>query len=438
VQQAARNVQNDVGGIMRRFIILAAVAIILVAAIGVYARRARYVASTTTPASAMAVPAQYKDLHGQLAALLQQDETLLQSVEHDSAALAGQRQPRIVFGAELPIVNANRGTALLNPATVPANYQYLQALKRLGVRGVTMAISYPVLIPSFPDHDRYLAVYRQVAAQVRQLGMTLDVESHVIFTDTTYSTIKFDFSKVPYARFESEMHGMIQTIIDQLHPTYLNVLGEPDTMTRLTGYRQVSDLAGSVQYLQTVLAGIKRGKTLIGAGNGTWLSPDYAQSFAALPSIDFIALHFYPLTTGTMRNAMAMVQAAQQHHKRVIMDELWLYKSTGSRAASTSPRQGIGSTADVFRLDHFSFWQPQDQQYLDILARFARAEGIEYISPFWSMYFFGYLAYNSTTANMSYRELVQINSQAILHNLKSQQVSQTGTYYKRLIARYGT
>jgi hypothetical protein len=189
--------------------------------------------------------------------------------------------------------------------------------------------------------------------------------------------------------------------------------------------------------LQTVLAGIKRGQTLIGAGSGTWLSPDYAQSFAALPSIDFIALHFYPLTTATMSNAVALVAAAKQHHKRLIMDELWLYKTTGRQPASTSPRQGIGSTADVFRLDHFSFWQAQDQQYLDILARFARAEGIEYISPFWSMYFFGYLGYNSTTAKMSYGQLVQTNSREILRNLKSQQVSQTGAYYKKLVARYG-
>src|SRR5581483_7685331 len=129
----------------------------------------------------------------------------------------------------------------LIPSALPSTILYLNGLKRLGIKGVTVALQYPLFTPSFPNYDQYLAFYKQVAAQVRKLHMKLEIEAHLLFANTPFSSLTFDWSKLSYSQFESGFRQMQQTIIDQLHPDFLSILGEPDTAAKLTGFSQFND-----------------------------------------------------------------------------------------------------------------------------------------------------------------------------------------------------
>lgn len=53
----------------------------------------------------------------------------------------------------------------------------------------------------------------------------------------------------------------------------------------------------------------------------------------------------------------------------------------------------------------FSFCSPLDQKFLASIVKSAGLKNIEYISPFWTTYFFGYLDYNPNIAHLSCNQL---------------------------------
>jgi hypothetical protein len=387
-------------------------------------------ASAASGATTPQVPDQYRDLYNGLKAQLDAANAQLNKLDH------GQTYP-ITFGAELQTANSNLGARLIDSRMTPVNNQYLDGLKRLGVQGVTIDVAYPVFTPNYPDYSKYLSYYKDVVAQIRKRGMKLDVEAHVIFTNTPFSSIKVDYSHMTFTQYESALHQMDQTIIDQLHPDYMSILSEPDTMAQLTPYTQLKDPAQATQFVQTLLKGLKRGKTKVGAGTGTWSPPTYATDIATQTSVDYISIHIYPVNQTVMSNTLAMINVAKKNHKRVVLDEAWLYKNLpGSTISATVQGQtSVAAAPSIYRLDNYSFWQPLDQEFLSMVVKLARVEGIDYISPFWSGFFFSYVDYDSNTSNLPYRTLSSTNTRATLQNLNGHKVSPTGTYYHQLIIK---
>lgn len=397
-----------------------------------------------TPAASSAstpqVPDQYRALYNGLKANLDAATAQLDKLDH------GQKYP-VTYAAELLTANNNVGTALLTSRAMSVSIKYLDGLQRLGVQGVTLNVAYPVFTPSFPNYSKYVSFYKNIVAQIRKRGMKLDVEAHVIFAKPPFSKITVDYSRITFAQFESALHQMDQAIIDQLHPDYMSILSEPDTLARLTPYSQLKDPAQTTKFVQYLLKGLKRGKTKVGAGTGSWLPPTYSTAFAEQTSLDYIGIHFYPISQRVINNAIAMVNVAKKNHKGVVVDEAWLYKTLrgsnsaamGSNSAASGQGQtNVASAPDIFRLDNFSFWQPLDQEFLALMVKFARVEGVEYLSPFWSSNFFGYVNYDSSTSNLSYRALSSAHTQATLQNLSAGKVSSTGTDYHQLISKNTT
>jgi hypothetical protein len=62
----------------------------------------------------------------------------------------------------------------------------------------------------------------------------------------------------------------------------------------------------------------------------------------------------------------------------------------------------------------------------------AKLEGIDYISPFWTMQFFGYVDYTSSTAVLSYQDLATSLASVASQNILSNQFSSTGIFYGQL------
>jgi hypothetical protein len=94
---------------------------------------------------------------------------------------------------------------------------------------------------------------------------------------------------------------------------------------------------------------------------------------------------------------------------------------------------GVASAPEIFRRDTFSFWAPLDQKFLAAIAKSARVAQIDYISPFWTQYFFGYVDYTSSNANLPFKELAAMVNQVAYSNILADQFSSTGEFYRQII-----
>ncbi len=84
----------------------------------------------------------------------------------DSTAPVATHQT--IYATELLPADSNIGPKLLSQQTLQSVTEFLDAIQKLGVQGVTIDISYPILTPSFPNYDQYLGFYQNVVEQVRQ------------------------------------------------------------------------------------------------------------------------------------------------------------------------------------------------------------------------------------------------------------------------------
>jgi hypothetical protein len=335
-----------------------------------------------------------------------------------------------VFGTHLLAANANRGTDLLNPTTLTVVDASLDRLKQLGLQGVTVTISFPLLNADYPRSADYLAFYATVAQHVRARGMTLTVEQHVVFSGTPFSDIKFDYSRLPFDQFVTQFREMTGKILDRVKPDYLTLLSEPDTFGKLTGYREAGTPQGAATMIGRVIQGLDRGKTKLGAGAGSWLTnaPDYDTAFARL-ALDYIDLHIYPVTGQTADTGRRIAEVAKGAGKPIVLDEAWLYK--------IGPGEGGGINFDqpteAFRRDVFSFWAPLDARFLTLVAQFARTSGVVYVAPFWSTFFWGYVDYSPATKDLPYARLSTMANQAVTTALRDGTFTSTGEAYGAII-----
>ena len=126
---------------------------------------------------------------------------------------------------------------------------------------------------------------------------------------------------------------------------------------------------------------------------------------------------------GVLANVQAIVK---QYGKRVVLDEAWLYKVDKPLPNS------VAASPEIFRRDVFSFWAPLDQKFLAVIVKSAEVANIEYISPFWTQFFFGYVEYNSNTAQLSFRELSSMANQIASNNIIEDQFTSTGQFYRQM------
>ncbi len=386
-------------------------------------RSAVFVSLLLIPGAAYAqpasVPAEYRAMVSEIDKTLRPLER-----QYQKAARAGRRP---VYAAELLPANGNRGVELLDLHALQGTRVWLTRFAQLGIRGVVFAVPYPLLMRTYPGSSMYLNFYRSVVSEARARGMTVEIESSVVFANSPFSPVRWDYSKSSVEQLMRDRREMIATIVRELAPDYLDIGAEPDTEARLTGKRELNDPARYAQYLAGILSGLDRRKTKIGAGVGTWSSPDFVSREVFLP-LDFIALHMYPVSAQTFANAAEVCRIAKQAKKEVIIDEAWLYKAMPGEV------RDIASNARIFARDAFSFWAPLDQRYLRLISDFARAQRISFVSPFWSTYFFSYLDYDAGAAQLPYSDLMrEVNSRAS-RSVMDARFSDTGVFYHDLIA----
>ncbi len=386
--------------------------------------RSTSVSAGTTPTAlasqTSSVPQSYQSLYSTLNGEISQLANANTQVQ--------SKTTRPIFGAHLLLANANSGPALLNPQTMDAVKLNLNRFQELGIQGVTVTLSFPLLVPGFPQSAQYLTFYQNVAHEVRSRHMTLTIEQNMIFTNSAYSSVKFNYSQYTFSQYIAADHQMAQTVIDKIAPDYLSILGEPDTYAKLTGFSELNSAQGATTFAKGVLQRLNKGKTLVGAGTGTWLDPAYARSIITVPNLDFLSIHIYEMDPQFIKNAFTMADIAHQAGKRIVMDEAWLYKTTSAELRSTG--QSIANSTTIFQRDHYSFWEPLDASFLAQVVRFTRVEGLDYVSPFWTTNFFAYLQYSSTRENQTYAEQRKEFNQLAFQNMSQDTFSSTGAAYR--------
>ncbi len=338
------------------------------------------------------IPPTYADLYAQLS-------TALDAAEAQVKPLHPELGTQPIYAAELLPANSNRGPALLQPGVMDGVRLFLDRFQQLGIRGVVFAVGYPLLLDRFPRSSEYLQFYKQVVAEARKRGMTVEIESSVMFANSPFSPITWDFASTPFGQFVQERHDMAARIVDELAPDYLDLGAEPDTEARLTGYAQLNVPSLWAQTIAAIIRGIDRGPTRIGAGLGTWNNIAFIEFESQLP-LDFVALHIYPIDAASIARAFQAASILKAGKIPIVIDEAWLYKARPGESTS------IAGDTVIFARDSLSFFAPLDQRFLRFLDDFARAEGVVLISPFWSAFFFSYMPWSPVFETMSYDQVV--------------------------------
>jgi hypothetical protein len=336
---------------------------------------------TSSAQTAGSVPAQYQSQYATI-----QAQTLAFQAMAGSPASAGST----TVGVELLAANGNIGTGLLTAHAISGVESELDAARSLGIQGVTVCVSFPLLLPGTPDSSGYLSFYEQVAQQVRARGIVLSVEENPIFAGTPLTTLPISYSGLTLTSYAAEERQEAQIIIDDLDPQYLSLLTEPDTYSSVL-HVAIDTPAAATRAVTDELTGLNRGATLVGAGTGTSSSPAIDQSLLTT-SIDYLDVHVYPEAPADLANLASDVSAAKTAGRPLVMDETWLYKdfADGSFSTDGTSQPGVGGAPNEMKDVSLSFWEPLDETYVAAMVNYVRSQGFSYVAFFdGSRCFFG-------------------------------------------------
>lgn len=373
-------------------------------------------------ASTTNVPKKYARLYAELEQVLDDQLSKLDVPGKTADAF------KPILCVDLLAANSNRGPALLRPDNMEIVRLSLDRFKALGIQCVKFAVQYPLLRPDFFHAPEYLAFYRDVVKEAHTRQIKVMPHITVLFSDTPFSPFQGIYKGLDLNRFKREYRDMVHLVVRELHPDFLVLLTEPDTHARLMSLAELNIPGILAEVVQFVLKGLDRGKTLVGAGSGSWSPPAFAETLAGLPEIDFIAIHVYPITGAMLSNVRKMARIAHMHGKQAFIDEAWLYKTMQPGGG-----ENVAATANVFRQDVFSYWQPLDKKFITLILGLAEQERIGLVSFFWSSLLFGYLDYVSELESLSYAELNRRHNQVVYKNMQDGKYSLIGEFLRQVV-----
>ncbi len=386
------------------------------------------------------VPATYQPLYSELQGKLNALSNTVNSQWN------GQKGDTIYSG-ELLNANSNSGLQLLGPTTRSRYLMELNGLKSLGVQAVVVKMGFPLLYQPFlqfngdpQDYNSVISFFQQVVADVHAANMKVIVESASIFPGFFSSNSGLNvagyYQQLSYNDYLNGVAIMNATIVDQIHPDFLNVGSEPQTEVENTGYQELNSPSGWASAVQAYASMIPVPHPIpVGAGIGTWETVTGSQILAALiPVVDYIDLHIYPINTPPNSSVdiptytIDLINQAEQAGKRVAVSEAWLLKVSDAQYSGT----GVASSVNNFSLDSYSFWAPLDQQFLTDFYDLANWKDLIYFSGFWSRYYWSYVDYNSASS-LPAPALINDSIQVAAAALQGGQTTSTGSYVKGLV-----
>ncbi len=337
------------------------------------------------------------------------------------------------FATELLFANSNAGEALLTSNILPINVQLLDQLQAMKVKGVVLAVKFPMLMPDFPRSSDYLRFYKNIMAECRKRDMKVLIECGAVFAGTPYSSVKVDWSKYTTRTFLQGLQDQLVIIDRELKPDYLTLGNEPQTEEGLT-HLMISPSAWA-DFINSAQKSVDRsGGMLVGAGTGTWEDPSYLAGIMNMQGLDYIDLHLYPMgkNAGLFARGYSDAMAARAAGKRVTISECWLYKAAPDELVGSG---GLGNANLIMNRDFYSFWGPLDSRFTRDMMDFADATKMDFISFFWMRYFFSYLDYEKIPRGMSTEELNHVNTPAAINAVMNGNITVSGQYFQELLSQ---
>lgn len=375
--------------------------------------------TTAARADPSSVPREYRALYGELAIKL--DELIARIPSRWNGRRAGT-----AIGVELLVANSNRGEVLLTDRVFSATTLTLDRLQDLGVRSVALSIQFPILTSSYPRSADYCDFYRRVAREIRRRGLVLVVEMGTTFREPEFSKVTVNYSGLTMKSFNAQLRQMARRIVENLRPDYLTILNEPDTQANNTGLNfSVPNYETTIRH---VAEGLEHGGAHLGAGAGTWSKMGYFSALVRIPELDYIDMHIYPVQGDfVIDRVIRVANMAQKQRKGVSIGEAWLYKVSGEELGRLSP-------VKAFARDVYSFWEPLDTRFVEVLVGLSHHVHAEFCSFFWMKYLYAYLDYNSTTKRLTPQQLINTMDLVAGRHIVSNSLSGTGEVFKMLIA----
>lgn len=382
------------------------------------------------PAAQQPVPLEYQDAYAEVSTALNDFRQVLDQ------SWDGTKAP-VAFSANLLTANSSRGLVLIEPGARDAVAHEIDSLKALGIKAVSLDVSFPVLYAPFhsspQEYQQFLDFYTGVAADVRARGLKLIVETQALFSQGgyTYWNLGPFYAGLTLDQYQQGRMAVARTIALNLRPDYLSVIQEPDTEAEQTLQPAVGTAEGSTALLDVILGGLQGigvPGMAVGAGIGTWQTDylTFVNNFAARP-IDFVDMHIYPVNRDYLPRALEIADLAASYGKQVGMSETWLYKVRDAEL-------DVLSFATIFSRDVFSFWSPLDTLHLQTLVKLAHFKHFSFMSPFWSSYFRGYITYDATTKDLTPAALAKLAVQQQLANIISGIYTDTALAYRDAIS----
>lgn len=385
-------------------------------------------APTLTPSPSAGVPGEYQTLYPKLEGKL---NNFIAKVDRE---WNGSKHP-VVFSAGLITANPNYGDTLLTPQIWDMSVKYMDKLQKLGVKGITVDINFPLLDPNFRNgekYQQYLDFYKKLVSEIRKRNMTFNAEVQPVFPDYSSLPVKEYYESMTFDVYKQRVAAMLVIVAKELKPDYLTIENEPDTAEGNTGF-PIGNLNNSLGMVNLFVDELKKSGVSgvkYGAGFGTW-QKDYktwTEKYTEETDIDFLNIHFYPVDGDYLDRALTISDMAIQNGKGLAIHESWLYKWQSNESA------GIAVSKDIYSRDAYSFWSPLDQKFVEALVKLAHYKKYEYISPFFSNYFFGYLDYDSAKDLSATDRLNQAVKQGV-NDALSGKISETGKRYQELITQ---
>ena len=366
-------------------------------------------------------PDQYQDLYAML------DSKLGSILSHVNSRWDGEIY-NVNYAAELISANGHRGEELLKPECIEGVALMLDQLKSLRVKGVKVAVKYPLLMPDFPNSNGYLDFYRRVSQAVRDRKLVLYVATTTAFRDPAFTSLNVDYSGLTFKQFKQDMRWYVETVLGNLRPDYLTFTNEPQSQVMNTGLDfSVKNVKELVEY---VLDGLDHKGALIGAGAGTWDKIEYFESLAEISGLDYLDMHIYPINADfVIDRTIRIAEIAKAHNKKLVLGEAWLYKVRDRELGAAT-----ATSAQLFARDVFSFWAPLDEKFLEAIVKLSHLLRIDFCSFFWMQYFYSYLQYDEEKNAMKPAQLFALVNGQAAKNILSNKLSSTGIKYKSLIA----
>jgi hypothetical protein len=336
-----------------------------------------------------------------------------------------QKKSQTAFGVELLVASSDRAEALLDEQALTASALTLDRLKALGVRSVSISLHYPILTGAYPRTAEYRAFYRGLAAEIRRRGLRIVVTLGSAFREPELSQIGADYRGLSRERFSAGLREMAEAVVADIRPDCLTLLSEPDTQTRNTGL--TFSPAEFAAVVKRVARDLKQPGIRLGAGAGTWTTLEYFKALAEIPELDYLDLHIYPIQHGfAAERASKAADIARSHGKAITIGAAWLYKAWGREFNRIS-------RVEAFGRDMYSFWQPLDEHFIDLVVRLARHLDAEFCSFFWMKYLYGYIDYSADTGRLEPGERMKMSDRVADENLRKGVLSATGEKFRETI-----